>query len=52
MSSRQLNSKNCGQVLLFQTISGYRNHFLLSVAADCKERMDENLKNVKKFNYS
>ena len=53
MSSRQLNSKNYGQALLFQTTFRYRNHFLLSVAADCKDRIGLKLeKRKKKKNYS
>ena len=53
MSSRQMNSQNCGQVLLFRTISGHRNHFLLSVAADCRDRIGLKLEiRKKKINYS
>ena len=37
MSSRQLNSKTDGPVLFIKTISGHRNCFLSSVAADGKD---------------
>ena len=37
MSSRQLNSKSNGLVLLLKTLSRHRNCFLSSVAADGKD---------------